>query len=227
MSTDTIPAPSTRNILRVFRQIPAAEVAQGRLWYPQARQLAEELADPAGQMTDGFEFDRQVVKAAAVIAVLSPRLSWKKNVEHAERAYAAHAAEANGATLAVTHAIETWKGLKINARKAFRILDGEDPEDVVKGPKVRQFWHTIVDPTDPRAVVVDRHAFDVSVNRVLTDTVRGKLLGKAGAYDNVADKYRRAAAILSAELGSWISPAEVQAITWVWWRANRAAANHG
>jgi len=228
MSTDTIPAPSTRNILRVFRQIPAAEVAEGREWYPQARQLAGELAALRGwdQSIPG-DYEAQVVKAAAVIAVLSPRLSWKKNVEHAERAYAAHAAEANGATLAVTHAIETWKGLKINARKAFRILDGEDPEDVVKGPKVRQFWHTIVDPTDPRAVVVDRHAFDVSVNRVLTDTVRGKLLGKAGAYDNVADKYRRAAAILSAELGSWISPAEVQAITWVWWRANRAAANHG
>lgn len=242
MSTDTIPAPSTRNILRVFRQIPAAEVAEGREWYPQARELAEDLARLTTSRYDE-EWEHEVAKAAAVIAVLSPRLSWKKNVELAMRAYNAHLAEANGATLAVTHAIETWTGLKINARKAFRILDGEDMDEVVKGPKVRQFWHTIVDPTDPRAVVVDRHAFDVAVNRVLTDLVRGKLLGKAGAYDNVADKYRRAAAIISRELAKaamtgpnsgsvtpdsvTITPAELQAITWVWWRTNRAAANHG
>lgn len=231
MTTATIPAPSTRNILRVFRQIPALEIAEGRLWYPRARNLAEELADPYDDITDA-EFDSEVRRAAAVIAVLSPMTSWKKNVKDATWLCEAYRSaienprpgwdvRLNGSV------IDNFPGIKKNGIKALRILMGEDPEDVVKGPKVRQFWQAIVDPTDPRAVVVDRHAFDVSVNRVLTDAVRGKLLGKAGAYDNVADKYRRAAAIISGTWGSPITPAELQAITWVWWRKNRAAANHG
>jgi hypothetical protein len=137
-------------------------------------------------------------------------LSWSRNVVEAENAYAGRPIRVLGR----------------NADKARRLVAGADPEDVVSGPKVRAFWRTIVDPTDPRAVVVDRHAIDVAAGRVLTDELRGAYLGRKGAYDTVCDMYRRAARILSAEYGTALSPAEVQATTWVVWRHAHHATDY-
>lgn len=207
MRTSTPVRTSTKNITSTFRQTSQADRAAGRDWYRRARLLAEEL-DP-----DNVE------RAAAVIAVLSPRLSWEKNVELARLAYRWHGVRWPNQTPEAL--AERWPGLRGNAVKAFRILGGEDPDDVVSGPKVRAFWHTIVDPSDPRAVVVDRHAVDVAAGRVLDDCTRGLLLGRKGAYDAVADQYRRAARVISKETGEAWSPAEVQAVTWSHWRASK------
>jgi hypothetical protein len=193
------PEPSTRNVTAAYRLASVDDRVEGRSWYATARAVAESL-DPEDPS-----------RAAAVIAVLSPRLSWRKNIEAARDAYAGRAPRVIGA----------------NARKAELILAGADPEDVVSGPKTRAFWRTIADPSDPRAVVVDRHAVSVAVGRNLDDAERGRLLGKVGAYDAVADAYRRAARILSREYGTQLSPAEVQATTWLYWRRERAAAFHG
>ncbi|MCX2949922.1 hypothetical protein [Lentzea sp. NEAU-D7] len=186
---------SVRNITRIYRAATTDDRVEGRGWYATAREIAESLdpEDPA--------------RAAAVIAVLSPQLSWRRNVIEAQNAYAGR----------------PIKTLGLNAEKARRILAGENPEDVVSGPKVRAFWRTIADPSDPRAVVIDRHAIDIAAGRVLGDKVRGVLLSRAGAYDEVCDVYRRAARILSREFGTDLSPAAVQATTWVHWRREYAA----
>lgn len=189
---------STRNITRIYRATTPDDRVEGRGWYAAARELAESLDQ------------RNPVRAAAVIAVLSPQLSWRRNVVEAQNAY-------------VGRPIRT---LGRSAAKAQRILAGEDPEDVVSGLKVRAFWRTIVDPTDPRAVVIDRHAIDIAAGRILGDRVRGNYLARAGAYDVVCDSYRRAARILSREGDSAISPAAVQATTWVYWRREHALHHH-
>lgn len=189
----------TRNITRVFRETTTDDRLSGLSWYATAREVAATL-DPANP-----------ARGAAVLAVLSPRLSWRKNVEAAADAYAGRRIRTLGR----------------NADKARELLAGSDPDDVVSGPKTRAFWRTIVDPTDPRTVVVDRHAIDVAAGRVLDDATRGRVLGRKGAYDAVADAYRRAARIVSRETGQDWSPAAVQAATWVYWRREHAAANHG
>lgn len=191
--------PSTRNITKVFRQTTADDRIAGLSWYATAREVAAAL-DPADP-----------VRGAAVLAVLSPRTSWPQNVKLAQDAYAGRKVGALGA----------------NVRKAAAILAGADPEDVVTGAKVRAFWRTIVDPSDPRAVVVDRHAFDVACDQVTDDATRGRYLGRKGKYDELADLYRRAAKIISRETGQTWTPAAVQAATWTYWRRERAAANHG
>jgi hypothetical protein len=122
----------------------------------------------------------------------------------------------------IEEAVEVWPGLKINARKAFRILQGDDPNEVVGGPKVRQFWFTIMNPSDPRAVVVDRHAFSVAAGKALTDRELGQKTGALGTYDAVSEMYRRASRILSLELETVITPAETQSITWTAWRREHA-----
>lgn len=192
-------SPSTRNITKIFRQTTADDRIAGLGWYATAREVAAALdpADPA--------------RAAAVLAVLSPRTSWPLNVKLAQDAYAGRKVGALGA----------------NVRKAAAILAGGDPEDIVSGDKVRAFWRTIVDPSDPRAVVVDRHAFDVACDQVTSDATRGAYLGRKGKYAELADLYRRAARIISRETGQTWTPAAVQATTWVYWRRERALANHG
>ena len=189
---------ATRNITRVFRAATPADRAAGQIWYASAHQVAVAL-DPADP-----------VRAAAVIAVLSPMLSWPRNVVEAGNLYTGRPVRTLGS----------------NAHKARRILAGADPEHVVSGPKVRAFWKTIADPAEPSAVVIDRHAIDIAAGQVLGDRIRGSHLRRTGAYDEVADKYRRAARRLSGELGVRITPAEVQATTWIYWRRERAIAHH-
>lgn len=178
-----------KHITATYRAATDAERVEGKSWYGTAREVAVTL-DPADP-----------VRAAAVLAVLSPRLHWDRNVTAAVDAYAGRVP----------------KVLGVNARKAKAILEGADADDVVSGPKVRAFWHAIVNPSDPRAIVIDRHAFDVAAGTVLDDEQRGKLLGRKGAYDDVCKLYVTAARILTREYGE-LSPVEVQATTWVAWR---------
>lgn len=218
--------PHTRNVTRVFRLATVADLTDGREWYARARRLAEELAAslPADHPHHG-DADR----AAAVIAVLSPRQSWPQNVKNARLAYEIAAAPRSVAALDLQARIRGgYMPVPGDVgRKVAELLATDTPSDeIVSGPKVTAFWRTIADPSDPRAVVVDRHAIDIALGRPTDDATRGKVLGKVGAYDAVAQTYIRAARILSREVGP-ITPAEVQAVTWTAWRRTRAAANHG
>lgn len=191
--------PSTRNITAAWRQATEQDVAEGTEWYARARRLAVYL-DPENPE-----------RAAGVIAALSPKMSWPQNCD---RALAFYRGENPG-------------GLGANVRKAQRILAGEHPEDVLGGPKVRAFYFTIVNPDHPEAVAIDRHAFDVAVGRVTDDSTRNNVLGRKGGYEAFCERYKRAARILSRETGRHITPSQVQAVTWTWWRRERAFAYHG
>jgi hypothetical protein len=219
----------TRNITRYFRSLDPAVIAEGREWYPKAQELSIVLAERAvglpRSVDENEEWDRQVKRAAAVIAVLSPQVNWERNKMMAHHCYSLVLENFWHSRKSVDDAKAGWTfGLTDGPGKAFRMLVlGEEPNEVVKGPKVRQFWHTIVDPTDPRAVVVDRHAWAVAAGRVLTDEELGRYSGRLGAYDAVSEMYRRAAKILSAEFFVPITPAEVQAITWTAWRREHSS----
>lgn len=207
--------PLVRNVTRVFREATPEQRAAGREWYGRATRLAVELAQSLP--TDHPHYG-DVERAAAVIAVLSPRTAWRDNVAMARQAYAI---AADGGWL--TYEWDTLPTLNDIRRKVGALLRTHtisDPADVVSGPKVTAFWRTIANPLDPHAVVIDRHAYDVSVGRVTDDDERTRnLAGKR--YDAVCDVYRRAARILSKESGLTISPAIVQATTWTVWRESR------
>lgn len=202
---------STRNILRTLRGAISAngetKIISMRDWYRRAARLAMEL-DPTNPR-----------RAAAVIAVLSPRTSWPMNVRLARQAYYLHLTQGWNGVL-------TLPTLGDHARKAARLLSGENPDSVVSGPKVTAFFRTIADPTLTGAVVVDRHAIDVAFGRVTSDSVRAPFL-TARRYGEVAGKYERAAKIISRETGETWLPSEVQAVTWAHWRETMALANHG
>lgn len=192
LSEDMIP--STRRITALYRQATPEQLADGLDWYQDAHSLALAL-DPAN-----------VERAAGVIAALSPRVHWNINVKLAVRAYADGQAS---------------KCMPMSANKANAILGGADVAKTLKGPKTVAFAQVIADPTDPHAVVIDRHAMSVAIGRCATDDDY-TVLGLKGVYEQFADAYRRAARIIG------VSPSQVQAVTWVVWRETKirtAAAN--
>ena len=177
-----------RNIRSLWWLATEQEEQEGRSWYPSAHRIAKMIADGDAR------------KGAGVLAALSPQTPWWLNVELA--------CDAFDASVATRHTRDS-------CRKANRILRGADPEDVLPmRRKTGHFFRCIADPSDPEAVCVDRHAYDICVGIPLGEWNRG--LTAYGRYALVADCYRRAA----AELGEL--PSTVQAVCWVAWRRSIA-----
>ena len=142
--------------------------------------------------------DSDVDRAAGIIAALSPQMSWNRNAALAVRLYADGALDGGALSLSIANAA--------------RILAGEDWRDVLgkNALKTRNFAECISDPSSAQAVCVDRHAIAVALER------GGKLSTTPGQYARISDAYRRAAK------RAGISPAQMQAVTWVVWRETRS-----
>lgn len=185
----------TRNITTLYRQATAEQVAVGLSWYDEAHSLAQTLAEKHGV---------SVGTVAGIIAALSPMTSWGANKKLATKFLEAGGLDAGY--------------LGIGLRKARAILEGADPETIlmgVRGQKTAAFYAGILTCGITDRVCIDRHAYDLAVNTKHTDSSRPNLAGKR--YNEIADKYQRAARILSKEYGP-VSAAQVQAVTWVTWR---------
>lgn len=173
------------NVLAVWNSATPDQEAEGRRWYPMAHGLAEMMCDGDARM------------GAGLIAALSPQTSWWLNVELAADAY-----ETGNPTRHVSDALS----------KAAKILAGVDPADVLPMErKTGMFFRCIVDPSDPDAVCIDRHAHDIAVGEPFGNRDRG--LTAHGRYRLLADVYRAAARSVG-EL-----PMVVQATTWIVWRS--------
>lgn len=172
------------NVLAVWQSATQEQEQQGRDWYPSAHRLAEMMCDGDARM------------GAGLLAALSPQTSWWLNVELASDAYeTGHPSRHVGDALG----------------KASKILCGVDPVEVLPMErKTGMFFRCIVNPSDPDAVCIDRHAHDVAVGEPFGDRPRG--LTAHGRYRLLADVYRAAARSVG-EL-----PMVVQATTWVVWR---------
>lgn len=119
-----------RRILTAYSEATAQAMAAGAVWYPNARELAYELAG-------------EVVQGAGVIAALSPQVQWDRNVALARDAFNDHFHGQVGDAI----------------RKARRIMQYCDPDTVLpRGKKTWHFYHSIVNPATTEHVTVDRHA---------------------------------------------------------------------
>jgi hypothetical protein len=138
-------------------------------------------------------------QVAALIAAFSPQMGWKQNLERAEAAIVSHLSGVpiTGQTVD-------------NCQKAQRILDGEEPLEVLGGMKVRAFYQCIMTQGQTDVVCVDRHA--VAAWYLPGQVVWGSLTPKR--YHAVAADYVTAARVLG------VSPAVCQAIVWCAWRCS-------
>lgn len=140
---------------------------------------------------------------AGILAALSPNTSWPQN-------------KVRATTLVSTGDVRHFPDA---VGKAQRILAGETPLDVLGGPKVRSFYTDIMGLPN-ESVTVDRHAIDIACGRPLSNAERSPFQ-KGKAYATLARFYTEVA----REYG--VTPNQLQAITWVWWRKNKAVAKHG
>ncbi|MFF9897750.1 hypothetical protein [Streptomyces longispororuber] len=169
------------NIIDVWQSATEEQLLRGRTWYRAAHETASLIA--GGDVCSG----------AGVIAALSANTSWQETLRLARLAF--RVGEPSG-------------HLRDALTKAAKIMSGADPRDVLPAQrKTGQFFRCILDPDDPDAVVIDRHAHDIAVGEVYGKRDRG--LGSVRRYALLARCYREAAMRLG-EL-----PSTVQAVTWV------------
>lgn len=193
---DTTTRRAVRDVLAVYDAADDNARAAGALWYPSARRHALALAAHG---------DIPVGTAAAVIAHLSPRTSWTRNLRGA---YA----------LVSDRSLETPAGcMRANVRGALRALEAPDGPAAVRtlnGPKVQAFCRNILG--DMRYVTVDTWAVRIAVPD-MDKALAESRLARVGGYDAIAHVYRLAAARRG------VSPAVMQATTWV---AHRGVHRH-
>lgn len=190
--------PYAVNILSVFDKCSAETIESGRSWYDNAKSFAKSL-DPENHH-----------RAAGIIAALSPMTAWPQNQKLAQTVYRG----------------EYPRCLSRNAEKALAIYNGGEPLSVLSGPKVRAFYANIVGLDGAITVTIDRHAIDIAMGRVCSDSERGTV-SRGKRYAELANAYIDATERLNARLTEPLTPSQLQAIVWVHWRQNVIRNYHG
>lgn len=173
-----------RRILATWDRASKSDVESGARWYDEAGDLATRLA---------AEHGHDVETVAGVIAALSPRTPWSRNVAGAVALLA-------DPTDPPTYLISR------NVATAQAILTGEI--DGPTGPKTSAF---------ARNIAGDRETVTVDVWACRVASLDEDALSRKGAYDAVAHAYRLAARRRG------VDPATMQATTWVVARNGRAS----
>lgn len=167
-------------IVRTYEQASAADIAAGAGWYADGERFVDDLAMQAGCSRE---------TAAAVVAHLSPRTTWKRNKESA-------------AALLLTG--DAPVALRANVDRARVAMASPDPLATLNGPKTSRFARNLLG--DRSVVTVDMWAVRVAMGGREDAEY---LLTRAGVYDAVEHAYRCAADRLG------VDAVAVQATTWV------------
>lgn len=161
---------------------PGFDAAHAAAWYSRQGSALDALARSTGQAADAV---------IGAFAALSPQVSWTEQLAH-------------GPEFIRSGGEASHPGFGRNRDKARRILAGEEPGDVLGGPKVRAFYAAL--GGDGGAVVVDRHAVRIAVGGELDGSLTAR------RYRLVADAYKDAALRIGME------PADLQAMTWCYYK---------
>jgi hypothetical protein len=175
-------------IVDTYRRATPTDTESGARWYGDAGSLALEIARAGGTTAE---------HAAAVIAHLSPRTPWQRNVSGAW-------------SLVLTGDAPGCLGRNVSGAR--RALESDRPLATLGGPKTQRFARNILGDRD--AVTVDVWAARVALGE--RDDL-DRVLTWAGVYDALEHCYRLAARRLG------VDPVTVQATTWIVARNGRAA----
>lgn len=180
------------NIVRTYQKASAEQVAAGWAWYADAQEFARTLAA-------GSQYPMRTV--AGIIAALSPQSAWARNKADATTAVEYH--------YNAGHIVGLSLHTRVQMTKVARILNGETPESVLRGPKETAFYNNIIG--NYSLATVDRWAFKTATGVALPDAINGKMLGgiRRGAYKRIH------AAFVEAAGRFHVPTAVLQAVVWV------------
>jgi hypothetical protein len=184
---------SVDNLKIVYEKAAPHDIRTAEKAFWKYQQLVGEIAQSHG-------FNTRV--GAGVFAALSPNNDYHGNLRDAHKLIAAAAKHQSIESFSVS----TWGH---NKRKAWSIVHGTDPLEAIIANKTRNFFINIVDPTDPEAVTVDGHMFNMWKGR-RTNLVA--MTARYGLYETVAAGVRE----LATQKG--FIPSQMQGILWLTWR---------
>ncbi len=168
-------------IVATFDRATPRDIEEGSTWYADGEALCATLA---GQSNYSVE------TCAAVVAHLSPRTTWARNVA--------------GATALLLTGRALPECLTANVARARVAMDSADPLGTLNGPKTRRFALNILG--DREAVTVDVWAARIALG---ADIDPNATLARRGVYAALEHCYRVAARRIG------VDPVTVQATTWV------------
>lgn len=174
----------TARLVRHYRAASSEMVTAGHNWYPNAQDVALKIAESTGTRID---------TAAAVIAALSPQTRWSTNMLAAQ-------AICEGNTSRYPSMLGS------NHARAMAVLSADNPCGAAlgDGPKVHAFVENILG--NDSVVTIDSWAVRAAVPNYVGSL--DNLLKRKNVYSDLADCYRRAAAIVGER------PCDLQAIVW-------------
>lgn len=186
------------NIAAVYQLANTLDRADGMAWYARANEIAVQFA---------HRYEINLAQSAGVIAALSPRNRWERNVADAEnliRVWSIDPASVDSVKVCT---------FSHNKAKAIRILNetaqcDADVPAILSGPKMQEFFLCIMG--DPEEVCIDGHAYSIwAGDRITLQNVPS--IGKK-LRQQIKQDYRRAAQ------DAGITAYEMQAVTWCAWR---------
>ena len=191
---------SSKNILSVYNLATVADTQAGQTWYARALTFADNL---------GEVYNINYATIVAIIASLSPRNKWERNLQDAEKMVKVYA---NGGTYEdlINLKVCTFTPGKVKAARILtdKVTDRDELRAILKGPKLIEFFNCILG--NESDVCIDGHAYSIWLGERVTladvPAIGVKLRRKIKA------DYQLAAQILGVE------PHVVQAITWVTWK---------
>jgi len=173
----------------------AADVVEGKSWYQNARQASIELSGRYGI---------NAMTAAGVIAALSPRNKWNRNLIDAENlinVFCTAGADACSEVKVCTFGKNKAKAIAILELNS---LELDANESILSGPKLKEFFRCIVGQDD---VCIDGHAYSIWFGDRIT----------LANVPSIGVKLRRQIKTdyLAVAEHNNLTGYEVQAITWV------------
>lgn len=189
---------NVNNIKAVYLLATTQEKVDGAKWYASANEIAMNLA---------VEYGLTLQTTAGVIAALSPRNKWSRNVIDAENLIETFVRDPESAVNIKVCTFSKNKEKALNILKADQDFYTENVRDILKGPKLIEFFNCILHVED---VCIDGHAYCIfngsrtSLKDVPSISVKLR--------KEIKSDFKKAAAKFK------ITPAEMQAITWVAWR---------
>ena len=186
------------NILAIYQLATPQERAEGMQWYSIAQSIAQDIA---------ARYELPEATVVTVLAALSPRNRWDRNVADCEAICSAFVS--GGSPQAMEHKACTFKSNKLKAIAALEhsLSTDEAALAILKGPKVSEFYRCIRGESD---VCIDGHAWCIHQNER-----RG-----LAEVPKITPKMRQAikADYLAAAKVVEITGYQMQAITWLAWR---------
>ena len=188
-----------RHIVGTFMQATSQEIEYGCTWYSQAYAVANRI---------GLEYQVNTELVAAVIAALSPNNKWERNCKDAENVIAAFMLGDDADALNVK--VCTYGK---NLAKAVAILQAThcDYESILKGPKVIEFYHSILGADND--VCIDGHAYSIWFGERLTMKEVPSIGVKLRR--TIKADYLAATQFINENSEEKFTPCQIQATTWV------------